>query len=201
MEENKMKKLSVLCAIGLILVLFSPLNSLASLILNIDLYTQEFDWVDSTIINKTSGIDDNRFGTFTSVDAEISSPLLDYSGNGSHYSVVFDFSSDGSLIDGIGLATTLPPGNPASFSGTSQGPTSAIFTTGDFAMFANLSVGEYDLDPVAEWSGGIKLVITTISQSIPEPTTMLLFGSLLVGFLGLGHKKKFTESWRKGCGI
>lgn len=27
--------------------------------------------------------------------------------------------------------------------------------------------------------------------SVPEPTTMLLFGSLLIGFVGVGYKKKF----------
>ena len=174
-------KLIVAILIGLIFFLFSPPDSLASLELIIDLSSQEFDWVDGTGIIKTSGIDDNRFGVIPLIDdATISYPLADYSGNGIHYAVKFDFSSDFSVIEGIGLSTTLAPGNPTSFSGTPQGPTSAFFTTGDFSAFTNLSLGTFNLAPVSEWSDGITVTVT------PEPTTLLLLG---LGGLMLRKKK------------
>lgn len=169
-----MKKLSLIVWIALLI----SSNCLANLHLVIDLSSQEFDWLDGTSITRNYGMDDNRFGTINTNDAFISSPILVYNGKGTHYGVAFDFSNDLTVIQGIGLYTTLPPGRPASFTGTAQGPTSAVFSTGSFSNFVNLTLETYTLLPVtAGWDGGITVSI------IPEPATLSLFalGAMLAG--------------------
>ena len=146
----------------------------ANLVLAIDRTTGQIDWVDGFSITKTTGDDDNRFGNSVTIDASITSPLLSYAGQGSHTSVRFDFSPDGSVIQGIGLVTTLPPGNPTSFSGTPQPPAVPTFASGQISQFTDLNVGLYTLAPVGAWDGGIEVRV------VPEPAAggLIAFGSV-----------------------
>ena len=158
------------CLVMAIVTLVAP-RAQANLRLTIDMTTGRIDWVDGFTITKTTGDDNNQFGDFVVADAAITSPLLSYSGQGSHTGVHFDFSPGGTTIQGIGLVTTLPPGNPTSFSGTPEPPVVPTFAGG---QFPNLLGGNYFLAPEAPWDGGIEI------QVIPEPTAggLIAFGSV-----------------------
>ena len=161
----------------------------APLVLAIDALTGQIDWVDGFSITKTSGVDDNRFGDVVTADASITSPLLLYSGQGSHFGVQFDFSPGGSTIQGIAFSTTLPPGDPASFSGTPAPPAVPTFTTGQISQFTALQGGNYTLAPVGPWDGGIEIRV------VPEPTAcgLIAFGSVgLLSFARVIRPRSYT---------
>jgi hypothetical protein len=144
------------------------------LVLLIDKQTGQIDWLDGFMVTKTNGVANNIFGSFSTADAKITSPLLLYSGAGVMSGVSFDFSLDGSTVVGIGLDTFVPPGNPASFSGTPEGPATPTFSTGDISQFTALAYGDYTLAPVSSWSGGIEVRV------VPEPNAiwLILFGTV-----------------------
>src|SRR3982751_6623516 len=137
-----MKRLTVSVA-AVLLLLVSQGPSKAELVLSIDITTQQIDWLNGFSITRLPAeFDNNAFGTYTVPgDLRLLSPLLLYSGAGSHYAVEFDFSADGSAILGIALYTTQPPGFPASFSGTPEGPAAGS------SLFAGLHLGDYTLAP------------------------------------------------------
>lgn len=168
-----------------LLTLVATSSQAASLVLTIDKTTGQIDWLDGFSISKTNSIADNRFGSFLTQDANMASPLLLYSGPGSHTNVSFDFSPDGSSIQGIGLSTTLPPGNGASFSGTPAGPATPVFSTGNISQFTALAFGDYTLNPVNGWNGGIEIKV------IPEPnlTWLVILGAVGL-FSFLRHRTK-----------
>jgi len=152
----------------LLVFLLGQMPSLAALTFTIDKTTEQVDWVNGFSITKTTGIDNNNFGTNLADDLVLSSPLSSYSGNGSHFQVNFDLSPDLTRIQGMRLFTTVPPGNPASFSGTPEGPATPTFSLGSFSLFAGLNYGDYTLSPVGAWSDGIRVLV------VPEPAAPLL---------------------------
>jgi len=168
-----------LLAIG-ILIALPWTGASANLVLNIDLSTQEFDWVNGTSITRIPGTDDdNRFGSTGAAEATITSPLPIYVGSGTNYSVAFDFAPGGTALAGLSFFTTRPPGWPASLSGDLAGPSLATFGIGDFSLFAGLSPGSFDFAPVmSNWFGVVTVNIT--ASSIPEPASFSLLS------LGLG---------------
>ncbi|MDG2014837.1 MAG: PEP-CTERM sorting domain-containing protein [Pirellulaceae bacterium] len=172
----------VVSLLSLTIVLSLSFNGMAKadLVLRIDLGTQEFDWVDGTMVTRLpTGTDNTNFGdTSSSIDARISSPLLVYVGAGTHSSIGFGISSDGSLIDRVALGSDQPPGAGASFSGTAAGPELAVYTQGSFSDFANLSLGSYDLAPVGPWDGNVQILVVS---SVPEPSSLVLFMVCMAG--------------------
>jgi hypothetical protein len=149
-----------------LLTLGMGVSAYGELLVSINLTTQQIDWVDSfSIMRLPAGIDNNRFGAFNIGEVMIKSPILSYSGAGSHFAIEFDFSPDGRSIQGIGLDTTQAPSLSASFSGTPEGPAVPDFLRGTFSSFALLSMGDYTLSPVGPWSGGIRVAV------VPEPAT------------------------------
>lgn len=153
----------------LVLVLFSASNSLASLDLVIYKSTYEMDWIDGTGVTRTSRILDNNFGVMNFGDLSITDPLPEYVGTSSFGGVAFDLSADLSMIEGVLLYTLLSE-NPTSFFGTPEGPSEAILLAGSFSMIDSLTPGTYELAPVGDWDGGVKVTV------VPEPGTVLLFG-------------------------
>ncbi|MFN5961194.1 MAG: PEP-CTERM sorting domain-containing protein [Verrucomicrobiota bacterium] len=175
------------------LTLVTTQGQAANLILTIDRTTGQIDWLDGITItntNTTGADDDRRFGNYSTGDALITSPLLQYSGFGSHPAASFDFSADGSTILGIGLATNTVIGT-TSFSGTPGGPATPTFADGEIQQFKNLAAGNYTLAPGVStgWDGGIEI------QVVPEPSASLLvlFGS--AGFLFFSrHRPKHKNA-------
>jgi len=151
--------------------LFSQIPSIAQLSLVIDQTSHQIDWLDgSSITRLPAELDFNAFGQPLIIfQAQIDSPLLAYSGAGLHAGVFFDFSQDRTTIAGIMLGTTTPPGAGAIFSGTPEGPAIPTFSLGDWSRFASLNAGEYTLDPLGPWNGGIHVTV------VPEPATYLLW--------------------------
>jgi len=165
--------------IPFLMLLLCETLATAALVLSINKETQQMDWVGGFSITRfPTGIDDNRFGIMATIDAQVLSPLLSYSGQGSHFGVHFDLSLDRTAIDGIGLLTTFPPGTGASFSGTPEGPVTPSFLLGNFSLFAGLNNGDYTLAPVGPWSDGIRVVV------VPEPATSLLWALAMGIFVG-----------------
>jgi hypothetical protein len=191
MKPQNVHRMSALVAT--VLTLATTQGQAASLVLSIDRTTGQIDWLDGfTITNNTTtgSEDDRRFGIYSTADALISSPLLQYSGTGAHSAAAFDFSADGSTILGIGLATSEATGT-TSFSGTPVGPATPNFLVGNIEQFKNLAAGNYTLAPGASsgWDGGIEI------QVVPEPNASLLvlFGS--VGFLFFSrHRPKHKNA-------
>ncbi len=173
-----------------VLAIFSHSNAFASLILDIDLNNQSFDWVDGSSITRVPNtVEHNGFGSFSSINATITSPLPLYSGNGSFIAVYFDFSDDFTSLDGLAFATTAPPGQSATFSGTNALPSLATFSVGDFSIFANLSAGSFDFASMENnWNDVVTVNVS--STPVPEPTTMLLFGVGLLSFAGVNRRKR-----------
>jgi hypothetical protein len=172
--------LTLVLALGI----FTTYSSAEPLVLAINSSTQTFDWVNTTSITRIdTGEDNNRFGILSGVDAEITAPLASYSGNGTHSRTVFHISADGSVVEGLGFTTSLPPGLGATFSGTPDGPASPVFVFGSFANFANLSLGTYDLAPIGPWNGPVQI------QVVPEPgaITLVTIALLAFGWAGRGR--------------
>ena len=189
MKPQNIHRVAALVATALTLV--TTQGQAANLILTIDRTTGQIDWLDGITItntNTTGSEDDRRFGIYSEANAVILSPLLQYSGTGSHPAAAFDFSADGSTILGIGLATSSATGT-TSFSGTPGGPATPTFSVGDISQFTALADGNYTLAPVTGWDGGIEI------QVVPEPSASLLvlFGS--VGFLFFSrHRPKHKNA-------
>lgn len=181
-----------------------PWSSLfADIVLNINLSTQEFDWVNGTSINHLpDSADDNRFTAGADVlgDVVISSPLPAYVGVGTHTAVEIDISGDGSAIDGVAFDTSDPPDHPASFAGTADAPTVATFDTGDFAALANLAPGSYDLPALASnWDGVVRVNVMVESPSfgttarVPSNSVWgLVVMSLLILLVGLRARRRIA---------
>ena len=189
MKPQKIHRMSALVAT--VLTLATTQGQAANLVLTIDRTTGRIDWLNGfsiTNTNTTGSDDDRRFGVYSDGDAVILSPLLLYSGPGSHAAAAFDFSPDGSAVQGIGLATTTATGT-TSFSGTPDAPTMPTFTVGNISQFTALAYGNYTLAPVTGWDGGIEI------QVVPEPNASLLvlFGS--VGFFYFArHRPKYKNA-------
>ena len=95
----------------LALVILITHSSAEPLILTINTSTQRLDWLNNTSITRIDiGNDNNQFGIQSGVDAETTAPLASYSGNGTHFRTTFHISADGSVVDGLGFTTSLPPG-------------------------------------------------------------------------------------------
>ena len=170
------------------LVILFTHSSAEPLILTINTSTQTLDWLNNTSITRIdTGIDNNQFGIQSGIDAETTGPLASYSGNGTHSRTTFHISADGSIVDGLGFTTSLPPGLGASFSGTPEGPASPVFALGSFANFANLSLGTYDLAPIGPWSGPVQI------QVVPEPGAIAIVTIALFAYGWVGQ-------WR-GCAL
>src|SRR5215207_1199843 len=134
------RTLSLTLALALVICITHA--SAEPLVLTINTSTQKFDWVNNTSITRIdTGEDSNQFGTLSGVDAEITAPLASYSGIGTHSRTLFHISADGSVVEGLAFITSFPPGFGATFSGTPDGLASPVFLIGNFANFANLSLG------------------------------------------------------------
>ena len=152
--------------------------------LTINKVTQEFNWVDGTLITQL-GDGGNRFGTQSGSDATITSPLALFSRPAAHDQTQFHISADGSVIEGIGLFTDFGPGPGSTFSGTPDVPTTAIFSLGDFSAFANLLPGSVNLAPLGTWDDGIRVNVV-----VPEPTAITLTVLGLFGFITRGRRRR-----------
>ena len=179
----------IVSLLSLTIVLSLSFNgmAMADLVLTIDLRTQEFDWVDGTMVTRSpTGTDNNNWGdSSSSIDATISSPLSVYAGAGTHFSTSFGISPDGSLIDLLAHATSQPPRADATFSGTAAGPELPVYTAGSFSDFANLSLGSYDLAPVGPWDGNVRILVVS---SVPEPSSLVLV--LMVCMAGVSARRR-----------
>jgi PEP-CTERM motif len=164
--NRRMKK--ILVPLLALLLSHAPSFAQSQLTLVIDQDAQTLDWLNGTSITRVPGsFADNTFGqTLISFQAQINSPLLAYSGDGSHSSVIFEFSQDLTAIVSIRLGTTAPPGDGAVFSGTPEGPAAPTFSIGDWSRFSSLNRGDYTLNPTfGGWNGGIHVAV------VPEPAT------------------------------
>jgi len=152
----------------------------SNLVLVIDQSAQTMDWLDGFSITRdpASPFDDNTFGGVMFLPFNNGSPLLNYSGAGSHTNVMFQRSEDFTRLTSIRLGSTAPPGPNATFSGTAEGPTTP--SGGWSAFWANLERGEYTLPSSGVWNGGIHVVVTgqsTVEVLRPDPSDQLQPGS------------------------
>jgi PEP-CTERM motif len=153
----------------------APSFAQSQLTLVIDKDAQTLDWLAGTSISTEGSLANNWFGAPFFANTIITSPALNYTGEGSHFSTLFQIGGDNTQITGINLATSLPALSAAVLSGTVEGPATPIFTQGDFSLFNGLTKGEYTLAPMfGNWSGGIQVVV------VPEPATWAFLA------LGLG---------------
>ena len=148
--------------------------------LTINRTTGQIDWVAGSEITNYGGDGMTLFSSFhgalPNLPTTISSPLLSYSGNGTHTGVGFAFSADGTRITDIGLGiaptnTSQPPSfYGSSFDGTPEGPSVPVFTTGNISQFTSLNVGDYILTPwtLSGWNGGIEV------QVLPGPKVVTI---------------------------
>lgn len=183
--NRRMKQL--LLPILALLLSQAPSFAQSKLVLLVDQDAKTLEWAEGYNITRLAGpFDDNTFGqVLITPQAQVISPLLNYSGGGSHTGVSFEFAQNRSTIVSIRLGTTAPPGEGATFSGTSDGPAIPNFTSGDWSRFASLSRGEYVLNSTFDvWGGGIQVMV------VPEPAPWAFLALGLVSIVALRNRRQ-----------